>query len=224
MQNLINSAFDSLAENISEQRQGPQPADDVQTFWTQTRPTRDMVVKQGAIVSASRNPQAPRFIAKGQTTLYAANAGAYYNNRTKRYEIRVQLVAEYAGAQGNLAAGDIDTVVAGATGFFTTNEVRSQNGRSTESNLSLAERCQSKYSSLDTGTVGGYEATAIKTVGLHNVRVVRAGDSYMMRDWDEVRKKHIGGKVDVWIKGVVERTITETFAFQFDVARRIRFT
>jgi hypothetical protein len=44
----------------------------------------------------------------------------------------------------------------------------------------------------------------------------------MMRDWDEVRKKHIGGKVDIWIQGLRERTVTETFAFSFEIARDIR--
>jgi hypothetical protein len=44
----------------------------------------------------------------------------------------------------------------------------------------------------------------------------------MMRDYDDVRKKHIGGKVDIWIQGLRERTVTEQFAFTFQIANDIR--
>ncbi len=44
----------------------------------------------------------------------------------------------------------------------------------------------------------------------------------MMRDYDEVRRKHIGGKVDIWVQELRERTVSERFAFTFAVARDIR--
>lgn len=78
-------------------------------------------------------------------------------------------------------------------------------------------------SSLDTGTEGGYEQKAIGTPGLVQVLVVKSGDPDMQRDYDPVRGKHIGGKVDIWVKGIIERTVTETFAFQFDEANNVRF-
>lgn len=223
VQLLINSAFDSLAENFDVPREGPKPAQVVQTFFTRNRPTRNLTVAQGAVVSSSTVAGAPRFVSKGQTTMYAAAADSYYNNATKRYEIRVQMVAESTGPAGNVPAGSLDSVVAGANGLLTTNEVRAEDGQRTESNLSLAERSSRRLASLDSGTVGGYEKTAISVAGLHNVKIVRSGDTYMMRDWDDVRNKHIGGKVDIWIKGAIERTVSETFAFQFNTARRIKF-
>lgn len=223
VQLLIDSAFDSLAENFNTPREGQKPATVVQTFHTRTRPTRNLVVAQGATVSSSTISNAPRFVSKGQTTMYAANADAYYNNDTKRYEIRVQMVAESTGPAGNVPSGALDSVVSGANGLLTTNEVRADGGQRTESNLSLAERATNRLASLDTGTVGGYEKTAISIAGLHNVKIVRSGDPFMMRDYDDVRGKHIGGKVDIWVKGAIERTVQETFAFQFSTARRIRF-
>jgi len=40
----------------------------------------------------------------------------------------------------------------------------------------------------------------------------------MFRDYDPVRMKHIGGKVDVWIQGLLERQVSDTFAFTFSQA------
>lgn len=223
VQSLIDNAFDSLAENYGETREGRKPATVVQTYYTKVRPTQNKIVAQGAAVSSSTIPGAPRFISKGQTTMFAAAADSYYNNETKSYEIQVQMVAESSGSSGNVPAGALDTVVSGANGLSTKNDVRAENGRESESNLSLAERCMNKLSSLDSGTIGGYQRTAISVAGLHNSKIVRSGSPLMMRDYDDVRQKHVGGKVDVWVKGVIERTVQETFAFQFDIARRIRF-
>jgi hypothetical protein len=86
----------------------------------------------------------------------------------------------------------------------------------------LAERCILVPTSVDTGTEGGYYLTAASQVGIIKTKVVKSGDPLMMRDWDDVRIKHIGGKVDVWIQGVRERQVTETFAFAFEVARDIQ--
>ena len=44
----------------------------------------------------------------------------------------------------------------------------------------------------------------------------------MMRDYDDVRRKHIGGKVDIWTQGLRERQVTDNFAFTFDIAQDIQ--
>lgn len=223
VQSLIDGAFDSLAQNYGIVRQGLRPATVLQTFYTKTAPTRNLVVSQNAVVSSSKNTAAPRFRALGQVTMIAQNAQQYYNPEKRRYEIQLQLVAETAGSLGNVAAGDLDTVVSGATGLSTVNEVSADFGRDNESNLDLAENCLNALSSLDTGTAGGYERMANSTPGVFQALVVRSGDEFMMRDWDPVRKRHTGGKVDIWVKGLSERTVTETFAFQFNVANSVRF-
>jgi hypothetical protein len=58
-------------------------------------------------------------------------------------------------------------------------------------------------------------------VGTIKSKVVKSGDTLMMRDYDDIRRKHIGGKVDIWTQGVLERTVTEKFAFTFQVANSI---
>lgn len=223
VQNLVDGAFDSLAANFTQPRLGRRPATVVQTFFTTVRPTRDLVVSQDAVVQSSRSATAPRFRANGSVTLSADNAQAYYNPDKRRYEVRLQMVADVPGSLGNVAAGVLDTVASGAPGFQTENEVAADFGRDRQSNLELAVFAMRKLSSLDSGTEGGYESAAASVPGLLECRVVKSGDPDMMRDYDPVRGKHVGGKVDIWCKGTIERTVVQTFAFQFSVARSVRF-
>jgi len=223
VQSLVDGAFTSLAGNFGVPRLGRRSAIVYQTFYTTTTPVKNLIIAQGAIVSSSSNSTAPRFKSMGAATMPLQNAASFYNPETKRYEVRVQMVADVAGSIGNLSAETLDSVVSGADGFQTINEVASDFGRDTQSNLELAENASRTLYSLDTGTTGGYKRTAVGTPGLLETRIVESGNSDMMRDYDDVRKKHIGGKVDIYVKGTMERTISESFAFQFKVAKNVRF-
>jgi len=223
VQSLIDGAFDSLAQNYGRKRQGQKYATVLQTFYVTAKPTKNFVVSQNAIVASRGNSSAPRFRSFGQATMVAANAQSYYNVEKKRYEIQVQMVAESPGTIGNVAAGDLDAIITGASGMSTVNDIASNFGSDRQNNLYLAEDCLNALSSLDTGTAGGYERVANGTPGLFQSIVVRSGDPFMMRDWDPVRMRHTGGKVDIYVKGLLERTITETFAFQFNTAQSVRF-
>lgn len=223
VQSLIDNAFDSLASNFAIKRRGRQFAVVEQTFFTTKKPVKDLYVNQNAMVRSSSSPTAPRFMTKGQQVLPAATSDRYYNSEKRRYELKVQMIAEVSGSSGNLPAGILDTVVSGAFGFSTINESASHGGTDIQSNMDLANQASHALVSLDTGTSGGYERVVSSVAGVINYLVVRSGDEYMMRDYDPIRMKHIGGKVDVYIKGSIDRSITETFAFQFDVAHSIRF-
>jgi hypothetical protein len=223
VQSFIDSSFDSLASSFGIARQGSRSAVVNQTFYTTTKPVKDLIVAQGAIVSSSTNSTAPRFVAQGAVILSAANALAYYNPDLRRYEVQVQMVADIPGGAGNVPAGALDTVTSGANGLQTVNEFAADFGRDAASNLEVAEEGARALSSLDTGTEGGYERISFGTPGVLDAFIVKSGDPQMMRDYDDVRKKHIGGKVDIYIKGTNERTVTETFAFQFSVAKSVRF-
>lgn len=223
VQSLIDSAFDSLAKNFGTPRKGRQYSTVVQTFYTTKKPTKDLYVAQNTIVSSSKDRNVPRFISKGQSVLPFADSQKFYNPDTKRWELRVQMIAETPGAAGNVPAGNLDTISSGASGFSTTNEVSGEGGFDVQSNLDLATEASRSLVSLDTGTAGGYEKITSSIPGVLDFNVVRSGDPFMMRDFDPIRMKHIGGKVDIYVKGTIERTVQETFAFQFSVAKNIRF-
>lgn len=226
VQSLIDSQFDKLAGNVQKSRQSGRPATGSVVFYTTTRPTQDLVVSAGAIVSAdadaSQGIPISRFVVGGTYRVPATDADAYFNFQTQQYELVVGVVAESNGSAGNRPAGQIKNVVSGASRLKVLNRESMRYGSDRESNHDLAIRCQLGFTAVDSGTEGGYQQTSAGTVGSIRCKIVKSGDSLMMRDWDPVRQKHIGGKVDVWCQGVQERTTTETFSFAFALVQDVR--
>jgi hypothetical protein len=227
VQNLIDTQFEKLAGNFNKSRLPGRPAVGQVVFFTLSRPTQDVIISSGAIVSTDADPDqdlpAVRYTVGGTYTIPVADADAFFNFDTQQYEVIADVVAETTGEAGNRPAGQIKNVVSGVTGgAAVTNREASTFGTDRESNSDLATRAQLGFVSVDAGTEGGYASTAAETIGVVKHKIVKSGDPLMMRDWDEVRKKHIGGKVDIWVQGLRERTVTEKFAFSFEVARDIR--
>lgn len=225
-QQIIDIQFDKLAGNFTKTRLPGRPSVGQVVFYTSVRPSQDIPIASGTIVStdadASNNLPAVRFLVGGTFTMFASQADAYYNFANRRYEITVDIVAETIGSNGNRPAGTIKNVSGSVGGLQVINTESTVFGTDRESNTDLATRAMLGFVSIDTGTEGGYANTAAGQVGIIKSRVVKSGDPLMMRDYDEVRHKHIGGKVDVWVQGLRERTVTERFAFTFEIARDIR--
>lgn len=223
-QNLVNQQFEKLAANVKKSRLPGRAAVGQAVLFTVTRPTSDIPVPAGSFVSTDADTEAGlpsvRFRIGGTYIMSAANADAYYNFDTKRYELIVDITCEIIGTAGNRSAGSIKNTT--LSGLQATNTEATVFGTDIESNAELAARSILAFSSVDTGTEGGYYLTSAEQVGVIKAKVVKSGDDLMMRDWDDVRKKHIGGKVDIWIQGLRERQVTENFAFQFEIARDIQ--
>jgi len=222
-QNLINQQFEKLATNVHKTRLPGRAAVGQAVLFTTTRPTADIPIPAGTFVSTDSDTEnglpSVRFRIGGTYIMSAVNADAYYNFDTKRYELVVDITCEVIGSVGNRSADSIKTT--DLSGLQVTNTESTIFGTDIESNAELAARCILAFASVDTGTEGGYYSTAAEQVGVIKAKIVKSGDDLMMRDWDEVRKKHIGGKVDIWIQGLRERQVTENFAFQFEIARDI---
>lgn len=224
VQALLDSAFDKLAGNVNKTRLPGRPAVGQAVFFTTSRPTFDLPVPSGTIVTTSADSSigvpSVRFRVGGTFVLPAAQADAFYNFDRKRYELTVDIVAEIVGEVGNRPAGQI-TAAVGVSGLLVTNLEATVFGADRESNADLASRALLGFVSVDTGTEGGYAATSAEQVGVIKAKIVKSGDDLMMRDYDPVRHKHIGGKVDIYIQGLRERQVSEKFAFTFEVARDI---
>ena len=223
VQSLIDAAFDKLAGNVNKTRLPGRPAFGQEVFYTTTRPSFDQPVPTGTIVSTNADTSlgipSVRFRVGGSYVMLTSIADTYYNFDTKQYEITVDIIAEQVGSDGNRPAGQI-TSVQGVSGFQVVNRDATVFGSDRESNSDLATRCLLGYS-VDTGTAGGYASTSAEQVGIVKSKIVKSGDDLMMRDYDEVRHKHIGGKVDIWIQGTQERQVSERFAFTYDIAQNI---
>jgi hypothetical protein len=225
VQSLIDTQFEKLAANCDKTRLPGRPASGQAVVYTTTKPTKDIPIPAGTIVTSdadtTNNIPAIRYRVGGTYTLRYANVDSYYNFDKKRWEITVDITAESTGSNGNRPANSIKTI-SGVSGVQVTNTEATQYGTDQESNGDLAARSILGYVSVDSGTEGGYQATAVGQVGIVKSKIVKSGDDLMMRDWDDVRKKHIGGKVDIWIQGLREQQVTDTFAFTFEIARDIR--
>lgn len=226
VQSLIDTQFDKLASNVKKTRLPGRPSVGQVVFYTTSRPTQDVTVASGTIVSSNadveNNLPSVRFIVGGTFVMIAANANAYFNFETQRYEVVADIVAETIGTAGNRSPGTIKNLLTPVGGLQVTNTERTVFGTSRETNSELAVRSQLGFVSVDTGTEGGYAATTAEQIGIVKSKIVKSGDPLMMRDYDDVRRKHIGGKVDIWVQGLRERTVSERFAFTFAVARDIR--
>jgi hypothetical protein len=226
VQNLIDTQFDKLAGSFTKTRLPGRPAVGQVVYFTATRPQRDFTIPSGAVVSTDADPDnglpSVRYVVGGTFVMVAADADAYFNFDTQLYEITVDITAEVIGSNGNRSAGQIKNVVSGASGLSVTNREATRFGTFRESNADLAIRAQLGFVGVDSGTEGGYAAMAAENIGIVKSKIVKSGDPLMMRDYDEVRRKHIGGKVDIWVQGLRERTVTEKFSFSFEVARDIR--
>jgi hypothetical protein len=225
VQSLVDQQFDKLAANVNKTRLGGRQAVGTLTLYTATRPTQDIPVPAGSFATSSADATtgvtSQRYRIGGSFVLPTTNAEAYYNFDERRYELRVSIVAELAGSAGNVPAGAIRTLV-GISGLQAINESATVFGDDVESNANLAARAMLGFASVDTGTEGGYAAESAAKIGIIKSKIIKSGDALMMRDYDDVRKKHIGGKVDVWVQGVQERQVQDTFAFTFEVARDIQ--
>jgi hypothetical protein len=220
-QQLIDTQFDKLAANANKIRLPGQPSVGQTVVFTATPPSQNISIPSGTIVSTNGDPTtnvpAQNFVIGGTYVLTAANALAYYNFNTQQFEITVDITAQSIGSAGNVAAGTIVNI-SGVSGVSVINRVATVFGTDVESNDDLAARAMLGFVSVDTGTPGGYAETAASQNGIIKALVVIAGDPLMMRDYDPVRKKHIGGKVDIWAQGVQEATVQDTFAFSFGTA------
>jgi len=225
VQQLIDTQFEKLAKNFNKTRLPGRPSVGQVVFYTPLRPSIDIIIPTGTVVSSDADTTSgistQQFRVGGTFVLPAASADAFYNFTTKRYEITADVVAQSIGEAGNRPAGTIVNVQ-GLTGVSVTNTESTVFGTDRESNADLAARATLGFVSVDTGTEGGYASTAAEQIGVVKAKIIKSGDPLMMRDYDLVRHKHIGGKVDIFIQGLRERTLSETFAFTFDVARDIQ--
>jgi hypothetical protein len=225
VQSLIDRQFDKLAANCNKKRLSGRPAVGQAVIYTTAKPIRDIIIPADSFVSADADAAlglpSVRFRIAGSFLLPARTADAYYNFEKKRWQIVVDIVAETIGSTGNRSADSIKNVT-GVSGVLVTNDESTVFGTDRESNADLAARAILGFSSVDTGTEGGYASTAAEQLGIVKAKVIKSGDPLMMRDFDTVRKKHAGGKVDIWVQGLRERQVTEKFAFTFEIARDVQ--
>jgi uncharacterized phage protein gp47/JayE len=224
VQELIDDSFDALASNYGFVRQGALKSTTEIVFYTAESPTSDISIPLGEVVSTipTETQVAIQFSTLSSGVIEVDRIEEYYNPVTQRYELSIPIEAVEPGSFGNVNANTI--VNTNIAGVAVTNPESAFGGEDEESNSDLADRAQLAFLGLDVGTEYGYKKTCTQIPGIRDVKVVTAGDPLMQRDYDEVRKKHVFGKVDVYIRGGENSQTEEQVGFLFNQVINDRFT
>ena len=220
LQSLIDEQFDKHASNKNLERTGAIASKGTVTFYATTRPSVDILIPEGTTVSTQEDAEnlteAREYKTVGTTVMTVSDIETFYNASTKRYEIQANIEAFIKGSSSNVPARTINTANGVNPLLKVINEVPTLYGHDEETNKELSDRIKLAEISFDSGTEGGYGATALSVPGVLSARIEKEGDPLMMRDFDETDKKHIGGKVDVYVKGDKLAQYLDQVAFKLE--------
>jgi len=215
VQELIDDAFQAIAANYGKNRLSATKASTTVVFYSSTSPTTDVLVSLGEEISTipTETEAAIKFQTLSSATMYVSEIENYYNPITQRYEIQVNVEAVEPGSIGNVNSNTI--INTNIAGLSVTNPNATFGGRDEETNADLADRAELAFLGLDVGTVYGYMKTCREIPNVRDVMVIDAGHALMQRDYDDIRKKHVFGKVDIYIRGGENSQTEEKVGFLF---------
>lgn len=205
VQVMLDKQFDVLGERSGVAREGAQQAIVTVLFYTLSKPTSRVTIAAGAMVNTLPDAETPSvsYQTLGSAVLDPASADSYYLPDRGWWGVELPCLCTVAGTVGNVGAGTIRTVISGLSApMLCTNPKAADFGLDIESNASYASRIADRLVvGVDTGRRLGYQAEAQKAYGVVGVKVVASGDLEMLRDWDDIRGKHIFGTVDIYARG-----------------------
>lgn len=146
-------------------------------------------------------------------------AADYFNTSTGKYNFPVFVTAASEGDDYNAAAGTITTLVTQypLLTSVVTNREAFTNGTESETNAEYASRLKMSWSSRQLGSTSSYKNYIASTFnGVSDVLVQGYNDNLMNRDTviiksgDKYLYKHIGGKIDIYIKGQYLVEVTQS--------------
>lgn len=210
VQGIIDMAFDKLASNFGQPRLAGKAAEGEVTFSLSSIPLNTILLPIGTTVSGG----GVEFTTTSSVTFDPNNLAPFYNPATGRYAAKAYIQSSVNGPSGNVPSRAITSV--GVSNVSVSNEAPTFGGTAAETNYNLATRCIRTLASVDTSTYQGIIQTATNIAGVLEAKIISAGSPYMLRDVDPTTGKHMGGKVDVWVRGTQTSSNTDTFAFSYE--------
>ena len=219
VQTMIDQAYDRLAANFNVFRKSSEPAVGEITFFSNTQPTTDLTAEAGTIIFPDETTQfgsntSVSFRTVARATIPAISADSFFNPLTARWEVTVGIEAVTLGSIGNISANRL-TVQSGSDFDGVVNYEPTSFGQDEEDNKTLSERASLAFVSVDVGTAAGYQRVISEEATVRKSSVIPAGDPLMYRDWDPFVQRHIGGKVDIYVRGESLVTTTDTVAVNY---------
>jgi hypothetical protein len=219
VQGVIDSAFEAYASNFGKRRRTGVASQGEVLFYTKTRPSQSILIPIGTTVSGGGGS----FTTTRSASISLEGLASYFDPVSGRYQVVVPVRASATGPAGNLGAGQVRALVSSLPGSMSVvNTSAMAGGKSRESNLELTVRVRNALASVDSGTAWGYLQSAADVAGVVQANVVAAGNPLMQRDLNAAGE-HKGGKVDIWVQGENIATVTDVFAFTFEIAQDIQF-
>jgi len=150
------------------------------------------------------------FEALESRSLTAANADAFYNPSTRRYELPVLVQAISAGTVANIAARTLNTINGGAIDFDgVTNLTAFTGGTEAETVSNLYTRTQQRLRGLDNFSRGGLLS---RVQNVDTERILAAALTYSNEYPYLFYRLPDDQALDVWVLNTVQSTqVTETF-------------
>ena len=210
VQDIIDMAFDKLASNLGQTRLTGVAASGEVTFSLSGIPNQTINLPIGTTVSGG----GVEFTTTSGVSFNPNNLAPYYNPNTGQYAAKAFIQCTTVGPNGNLPARSLTSV--SVSNVRVTNEAPTFGGQAAETNYTLATRCVRTLASVDTSTYQGYVKTVNSIAGVLEAQVISAGSPYMMRDVDPTTGKHMGGKVDIWVRGTQTGSVSDTFSFSYE--------
>lgn len=177
----------------------------VQTFLRFTRPSEDILIPAGTLVSNASGTLVYRVVNAG--TLSATAADAFFNASRNAFEISLLVEAIGVGEEFNLPANRVNTIVTPVAGIDTTeNRSASRGGAEKETKDQQSERLKTALLGRNLGSPGGLKGLITDTLPeiITDVNVVQPFET-------EFTRLITGPALDLYNIGTVSEPNTQSF-------------
>jgi hypothetical protein len=185
------------------------------TFSRAALPTVDITVPANFPVATVVDPSTgvqTTFVTLQSATLVAANAPAYFNGSTSRYELNITASSINSGQATAVGQNQVTVPLRPLVGFDSvTNPAISSGGLPAETNQQIATRYSLRTKGTEIGTPQGLSRYIFQTFGnVEDVFVVYGNNPFLTRAATDA------GAVDIWVQGSspVQLTMTVNFPGQ----------
>lgn len=181
----------------------------VQYFMRFTRPTADITVTAGNLISNVDGSLVYRTL--NTVTMKASAASTYYNPSRNSYEVSVVVEALGTGTQYELAPLLVNTLLTPIPGIDATeNRTQSQGGTEAEDVSSQTVRLQTALQGLNYGAPNGIKSRLMNQFpdAITDVAVIQPFD-------EEFKRMIVGSALDIYLIGNQTATFTQTTVASF---------
>ena len=205
---LTDSDLDAIGANYGMTRNPATAATGVEVFRIRTYTTSSPIitVNSGTTIStlATTSSPAVSFATTAGVTFTPSLSPQYFNPSSGFYEQSTTIVCQTAGSVGNVGSSTITSLVSSVPGIDAViNTISTTGGTDKESNSAFAARIQIRLSGNNVGTPNGIISLVNTNPSVQQAIVVGPNDPEMQRD-------QFGGSVDVYIKGQILTTVSDT--------------